>query len=615
MGKIQLDPSITRRDFINASLVGAGAALLPGCGSGGSEEPAETTEFDPAAGWNGPSGIGEYKGSNGTTWQTMQAGHKIRDGAYADPSKARETGERFDVVIIGGGFCGLGALHAFRKENPSGTCLLLDNQELFGGYAKANEFEVDGYRLVGSQASLNFVLPQKSDDRGAEIWRDLGLPQQFEFAESEGGNRAIKFAASTSGPLYTGEQTASVGYYFGDQGWVTDMWRDDLARAPWPDSMKQALLALRERRRKGPPEGEEAKRLDGMSFADFATRELKATPEALKFIIQGMCITGPQISAYGARALPGLERYVEGSERALFANRFISFPSGNTVLARGLVQAAVPNAFAGKGSAGAALGSLRPEALDRAGSPARIRSRATVVRVGNLPSGGVEVVYEKDARLHRVTAGAAVLGIGAWVAKHIVADLPEAHRAAFGQYLYSPILMANVAFRNWRFLDKLGFSAARWFEGTGFYCNVRKPMRWGEGADAPFHPDKPIVMTLYAPFPKPELALEAQGPAARAELFATSYEDYEQRIAGQLQQMFGPAGFDARRDIAGIILNRWGHAFVTPPPGFFFGKNGASPPMKIVDQPVGAIHFGQTGLEDWSGAALAGRRAVEQILA
>jgi spermidine dehydrogenase len=140
-------------------------------------------------------------------------------------------------------------------------------------------------------------------------------------------------------------------------------------------------------------------------------------------------------------------------------------------------------------------------------------------------------------------------------------------------------------------------------------------MRWGEGADAPFHPDKPIVMTLYAPFPKPDLELEAQGPAARAELFATSYEDYEQRIASQLQQMFSLGGFDARRDIAGIVLNRWGHAFVTPPTGFFFGEDGATPPINIVQQPVGNIHFGQTGLEDWSGAALAGRRAVEQILA
>jgi spermidine dehydrogenase len=377
--------------------------------------------------------------------------------------------------------------------------------------------------------------------------------------------------------------------------------------------MKQALLTMRERKRTKPAEGDEAARLDKMTFAEFATRELKATPEALKFITQGMCITGPQISAYGARALPGLERYVEGTERAAFADRFVSFPSGNTLIARSMVKAAIPDALTGS-TPRDNFGSLVPAALDKAGRPCRIRMRATVVKVTNRPDASVEIVYEKNSRLNKVIAGGVVLGIGSWVAKRIIGDLPEAHATALGRYMYSPILMASVALRNWRFLDKLGFSAARWFDGTGFYCNVRKPLSWGDGNPAPFHPDKPIVMTLYAPFPRPDLPLEAQGSSARGELYATSFVDYERAIVSQLQTMFGLGGFDARRDIAGIVLNRWGHAFVTPPPGFFFAPPGQVAPIDIVKQPVGRIALGQTGLEDWSGAALAGRRAVEQLL-
>jgi spermidine dehydrogenase len=208
-----------------------------------------------------------------------------------------------------------------------------------------------------------------------------------------------------------------------------------------------------------------------------------------------------------------------------------------------------------------------------------------------------------------------VLGVGAWVAKHIVSDLPETHAEALGRYHYSPILMASVALRNWRFLDKLGFSAARWFDGTGFYASVRKPMIVPGARAAPFHPDKPIVMTLYAPFPRSGLPLEAQGPDARGELFATSFADYERSIVRQMQLMFGAGGFDAGRDIAGIVLNRWGHAFVTPPPGFFFAPKGQIAPADIVEHPVGKVMFGQNGLEDWSGAAKAGQRAVEQALA
>jgi spermidine dehydrogenase len=46
--------------------------------------------------------------------------------------------------------------------------------------------------------------------------------------------------------------------------------------------------------------------------------------------------------------------------------------------------------------------------------------------------------------------------------------------------------------------------------------------------------------------------------------------DYEREIRQQMIRMFGGSGFDAQKDIAGIILNRWGHGYVTPTPGFFF---------------------------------------------
>jgi spermidine dehydrogenase len=605
-----LGPRITRRDFCNAALIGAGTALLPGCGS--SDGGAGTAVTGPGAEWNGPSGLGEYRGSNGNTWATMEAGHRIRDGAYADDAAIADAGERYDLIVVGGGFTGLGALHAFRKQRPRGTCLLLDNQEIFGGYGKANDFEVDGYRLAGAQASLNFVLPKSPNDRGADIWADLGLPRNFEFAAREDGNKTITFAASTSAPLYYGEQSASVGYFFGDRGWQKNIWEDELRRAPFPDATKQALLTMRARKRAGLVSADEGVRLDSMSFADFATRELKATPEALAYITQGMCITGPQISAYGARSFPGLERYATGSSEAADADRFISFPSGNTVLARALVRAALPQAFSGAGSSSETFGRITPGALDRPGAPCRIRQRATVVRVANLPNERAEVVYERDGRLHKATAGAVVLGIGGWVAKRIIMDLPQAHRAAFDRYLYSPMIMVNIALRNWRFLDKLGISAARWFEGTGFYCNIRKPMLWGGGPPAPFHPDKPIVMTMYVAFPRASLPLEAQGPDARTELYSTPYAEYEQRIVRQLEAMFASAGFNAQRDIAGIVLNRWGHAFVTPPPGFYFAPEGEIAAADLPKHPLGRIAWAPGA--DWAGSAAAGRAAVEQLL-
>ena len=60
--------------------------------------------------------------------------------------------------------------------------------------------------------------------------------------------------------------------------------------------------------------------------------------------------------------------------------------------------------------------------------------------------------------------------------------------------------------------------------------------------------------------------------------------------------MLGGAGFDAKRDIAGIILNRWGDAYIAPQPGFYFGTPGKPAPLQIVRERFGRIAFGHSEL-------------------
>ncbi len=63
-----------------------------------------------------------------------------------------------------------------------------------------------------------------------------------------------------------------------------------------------------------------------------------------------------------------------------------------------------------------------------------------------------------------------------------------------------------------------------------------------------------------------------------------------------MADMFAPGGFDPRRDIAGIILNRWGHAYVNPQPGFLFGVNGNPAPRDVLRNLHGRIAFANTDL-------------------
>ena len=82
--------------------------------------------------------------------------------------------------------------------------------------------------------------------------------------------------------------------------------------------------------------------------------------------------------------------------------------------------------------------------------------------------------------------------------------------------------------------------------------------------------------------------------------------------------MFSASGFDPRRDIAGIVLNRWGHAYVSPQPGFFFGKDGNPAPREVLRAaPFGRIAFANTdlsGAPDHRTAIVEADHAVSQIL-
>jgi spermidine dehydrogenase len=126
------------------------------------------------------------------------------------------------------------------------------------------------------------------------------------------------------------------------------------------------------------------------------------------------------------------------------------------------------------------------------------------------------------------------------------------------------------------------------------------------------------VLTLKILFSYPGEPLQTQVTRGRAELLSTPFREYERRIREQLTQMFGNAGFEARRDIAGIVLNRWGHAYLSPQPGFFFGRDGQRAPGEILrNQPVGRLAFANsdvTGIMDHRASIIEADRAVRQVL-
>jgi len=298
------------------------------------------------------------------------------------------------------------------------------------------------------------------------------------------------------------------------------------------------------------------------------------------------------------------------------------FPGGNTTIARLMLKSLLPAAINGPATLeGVSRGAVNFSALDAAESQSRVRVSSTVVSVKHDGEAGkansISIIYQKEGKLYRVQARSAVMAGGSWTTKHIVRDLPDSHRQAYGQFYRSPCLMANVAVRNWRFLYKMGMSGCRWFEGVGNYMDVRRFASISE-ENASTSPDSPTVLTLKVLYSYPGYSTEEQGNRGRHEMLSTSFAQYERRIREQFSEMFAAGGFDAQRDIGGIILNRWGHAYLSPQPGFFFGRNGRPAPREVLrNSPFGRIAFANTdlaGAMDHRYPILEAQRAVQQIL-
>jgi spermidine dehydrogenase len=289
---------------------------------------------------------------------------------------------------------------------------------------------------------------------------------------------------------------------------------------------------------------------------------------------------------------------------------------------RHLVKELLPEAIKGDDSLeSVGYAPVNYDALDQPGNAFRIRLEATAINVKHDKSAGnserVSVIYMKDGKAYHAKAKAVIMSTGGWITRRVVSDMPKSIADAYQHFHHTPMLTVSVGLTNWKFMENMGISAARWFNNFSWYANLRRPMIIN-GKSAPLAPSKPAMMTLYVPFVQYSgNPLQVQASMGRAELFNKLYRDYELEIRKQLVTMFGHYGFEPARDIAGIVLNRWGHAYIAPQPGFYFGSEGKPSPREAVDQGYGRIAFGHseiTGFQAWFNGYTQGKSAVEKIL-
>ena len=169
--KLGMDRRIHRRDFLNGmALTVGGLAIAPSM----VEAWAQAQSGDPKDPGYYPPALTGMRGSHPGAFD---AAHALRDGTFWDNAgKPEDTGEKYDLVIVGGGISGLSAAHFYRKlAGPQAKILIIENHDDFGGHAKRNEFSAGGRTLLGFGGTFSIESPEPYSPVAKAVIQELGI--------------------------------------------------------------------------------------------------------------------------------------------------------------------------------------------------------------------------------------------------------------------------------------------------------------------------------------------------------------------------------------------------------------------------------------------------------
>src|SRR3984885_7338987 len=159
---------ITRRDFLNGVAMTAGTAMMPW-----DLFAAQSSSLEKSPSYYPPALTG-MRGSHPGSFETA---HSLRDGTFWDSAgKPEDTGETYDLIIVGGGISGLSAAHFYRKATGGkARILILDNHDDFGGHAKRNEFRTDSSFRLGFGGTFSIESPAPYSAVAKGVIQELGI--------------------------------------------------------------------------------------------------------------------------------------------------------------------------------------------------------------------------------------------------------------------------------------------------------------------------------------------------------------------------------------------------------------------------------------------------------
>jgi spermidine dehydrogenase len=561
-----MDRKITRRDFLNGVSVAVGGTMLASSIASlhGLESPAASApENDP--GYYPPA----LMGMRGNHEGTYTYAHQLRDGDF-NATNPRDTGEKYDLVVVGGGISGLAAAYFYRKHaGPNARILIIDNHDDFGGHAKRNEFTAGKRLLLSNGGTQSIENPGEYSKVAKDLLIELGIDTRRFYKDYD----QTLYKKLKTGCFYDRET-------FGEDRLVTGIgtspWKDFLAKSPLSDVARQDIERVYTEKvdyLPGLSKAEKKQKLAKMSYADFLTKVCKVHSDALPFFqkyphdlfavgIEAVSALGCYKNGddYDSITYPGFDGLgldaVEDEEPYIF-----HFPDGNASIARLLVRSLVPGSIPGSTMEDVVTARADYSRLDQPKSGVRIRLNSTVVRARHIgPPESVAIDYMRGDKLQSVVAKNCVLACYNMMIPYLCPELPAKQKEALSYNVKAPLVYTHVAIRNWTVFQELGIHQIVAPGGYHSHIALDFPVSIGE-YKFPSKPDEPMVLFMLRTPCKPGLPRQQQYRMGRVELFMTPFATFERNIRDQLGRMLGPSGFDPARDIEGITVNRWAHGY------------------------------------------------------
>ncbi len=612
---------ITRRDFLNGVAVGVGALGVDASrGTGFAELAAK------AGARAGQVPSGPYppalNGIRGSQPGAFDVAHALRDGTFWETAgNPADTGEVYDLIVVGGGISGLAAAYFYRKQAGSKSrILVLDNHDDFGGHARRNEFHVGNRLLISNGGTQSIENPSEYSDVAKGLLRDLGIePKVFYKAYDQ------KLYSHLGTACFFDKET------FGEDRCVPGMgtlpWREFLGKSPLPEKIQREIARLYTEKKDylpGLTRVEKRARLAKISYATFLTKICQADSGVLPFfqtythdlfavgieaIAALSCFENPD--DYGAYQYAGFDgmNLSEGEEKG--EPYIFHFPDGNASVARLLVRSLVSGSIPGHTMQDVVTARADYARLDRSSSPIRLRLSSTAVRarhLGTPESKAVEVAYVREGKLQSAKAGACVLACYNSMVPYLCPEIPEKQKEALHYGVKEPFVYTHVAIRNWNAFQKLGIRQL--ISPGSYHCFTMLdfPVSLGE-YKFPSNPQEPAVLFMLRTPCRPGLPRRDQYRLGRFELISTPFTTFERNIRDQLNRMLLAGGFDAARDVAAITINRWGH-------GYAYEYNSFSDPAWPRDERpcvIGRKKFGRISIANSdAGASAYTNAAIDQ---